>query len=356
MIDLATLSIELIRANQAPSGAYIASPTFPNYRYSWFRDGSYIAYAMDLAGQHDSARGFYDWAARIVSRRAGAVERAIAAAPGGQPEPADLLDTRYTLAGTAGAADWPNFQLDGFGTLLWGMAEHLAQSRSGLPAEWGQAAGLLARYLAALWRLPCYDCWEEFGDQVHTATLAAIYGGLNAAAGMLGDSSHAQTADQIKAFVLSHCVANGSLTKFVGTTAVDASLVHVSTPYRLLEPADPLMRATAARIEAELRRDGGGVHRYAEDSYYGGGEWILLSAYLGWYYVELGEHQRASELRAWIERAATEAGLLAEQLAAHLNHPTMLPVWIERWGPSACPLIWSHAAYLTLLAHLNDGD
>ena len=36
-------------------------------------------------------------------------------------------------------------------------------------------------YLAALWQLPCYDCWEEFPDRVHPHTLAAIYAGLGGA-------------------------------------------------------------------------------------------------------------------------------------------------------------------------------
>ncbi|KPV52167.1 hypothetical protein SE17_17090, partial [Kouleothrix aurantiaca] len=49
-------SIALIRAHQSPNGAYVASPTFPTYHYCWFRDGTYIAYAMDLVGEHASAR------------------------------------------------------------------------------------------------------------------------------------------------------------------------------------------------------------------------------------------------------------------------------------------------------------
>ena len=355
MIDLYKHSVNLIRTNQSPNGAYVASPTFPTYNYCWFRDGAYIAYAMDLIGHADSARRFYDWAASMVANRAAAIERAIAAAPNGRPAPKDLLDTRYTLDGAAGTDDWPNFQLDGFGTLLWGMHAHLSRSQSPLPADWRPAVGLLARYLAALWQRPCYDCWEEFGDQVHTATLGTIYGGLNAAAQLLDERAYAQIATTIKQGVLIRCVSAGSLVKFAGSTAVDASLIHVATPYRLLAPDDPLMRATVARIETELRRDGGGVHRYADDSYYGGGEWILLSAYLGWHYAEVGQFERARSLLGWIERQATAEGWLPEQVAAHLNHPAMLPSWNERWGTSACPLLWSHAAYLTLLSKLNDG-
>ena len=353
MLDLYTHSIALIRAHQSPNGAYVASPTFPTYNYCWFRDGTYIAYAMDMVGEHASARRFYDWAAAMVASRTAAVERAIAAAPYGQPAPADLLDTRYTLDGAVGTDDWPNFQLDGFGTLLWGMQQHLANDHATLPAAWLPAVQLLARYLGALWQLPCYDCWEEFGDKIHTATLAALYGGLCAAATLLGDDEPAATAETIRAFVLGNCIRDGVLSKFVGSAWVDGSLVHAAMPYRLLEPSDPRMAATIERIERDLRVDGGGVHRYIDDSYYGGGEWILLTAYLGCYYVETGMSHRAYELLAWIERKATAEGDLPEQVAANLNHPDMLPVWNERWGTSACPLLWSHAAYLTLHALLN---
>jgi GH15 family glucan-1,4-alpha-glucosidase len=352
--DLYSRSIELIRANQSPGGAYLASPTFEQYRYCWFRDGTYIAYAMDLAGEQASAHRFYDWAASVVVRRAAHVERAIAAASRGeQPAPHDLLHTRYSPDGEDGPAEWPNFQLDGFGTLLWGMGEHLKLTGQQMPGEWRMAVDLLARYLGALWPFPCYDCWEEFGDRTHTSTLAAIYGGLNAASDLLEDGTYAHVAPAIKRFVLDRCVHGGSLCKFVGSTAVDASLLHVATPYRLLLPDHPLMSGTVERIERELRREGGGVHRYAEDSYYGGGEWVLLTAYLGWYYLERGEVERARALLRWVEGAADERHMLPEQVAAHLNYPHMLAVWEGRWGPSACPLLWSHAAYMTLAYHLN---
>lgn len=32
----------------------------------------------------------------------------------------------------------------------------------------------------------------------------------------------------------------------------------------------------------------GGVHRFPEDTYYGGGEWLLLSCWLGWYNASVG--------------------------------------------------------------------
>lgn len=350
-LDLVAHSITLIKANQSSNGAYVASPTFPVYNYCWFRDGAYIAYAMDLVGEHESADRFYAWATAAILSRAEPTERAIAVALAGiVPAAADLLHTRYALDGAAGDDDWPNFQLDGFGTLLWGLAEHLGRTQQPLPSEWRPAVDLVARYLSALRRFPCYDCWEEFGEEIHTASLAACFGGLTAAAALLGDDRYAATAAEIRTYVRTSCVADGCLTKFVGNPAVDASLIHVAIPYRLLAPDDSIMRATIARIESDLLRSG--VRRYALDSYYGGGEWILLTAYLGGYYLESGEPDRVGPLLEWIEAQADPIGNLPEQVPANLNYPDMLPVWIDRWGEIASPLLWSHAAYLTLATHL----
>jgi GH15 family glucan-1,4-alpha-glucosidase len=348
-VSLWDTSIEVIKQNQAANGAFIASPTFPTYHYSWFRDGSYTAYALDLAGEHDEAGHFFDWALWVVGKRTEQAQRAIAAGRSGRaPDGADLLETRYAVDGQSGEAEWPNNQLDGFGTLLWAIEQHVQLAGSVLSTERLASVALLADYLSALWQLPCSDCWEEFHDKVHIATLAAIYGGLQSASRLTGQPEFAGEATEIRQFVLDQGVADGHLAKFIGSSWVDASLIHAATPYRLLEPDDPIMQATVAKIETDLRTSGGGVHRYVDDNYYGGGEWVLLTAYLGWYYAETGETRRASELLAWIEARADRHGHLAEQVPEHLIYPDMLAVWEKQWGPVATPLVWSHAAYITL--------
>ncbi|MGH2368491.1 MAG: glycoside hydrolase family 15 protein, partial [Chloroflexota bacterium] len=55
---LAANSVELILRHQASSGAYLASPDFPVYRFSWLRDGAFIADAMSRAGHSASADAF----------------------------------------------------------------------------------------------------------------------------------------------------------------------------------------------------------------------------------------------------------------------------------------------------------
>jgi GH15 family glucan-1,4-alpha-glucosidase len=362
--DLVAASLMTLLAGQAPSGAFIASPTFPTYRYSWFRDGAFIAQALDLWGEHQRARAFYDWGCRIVRRNADMVVSAVSTTLVGSL-PACYLHTRYTADGDPGDDEWPNFQLDGFGTFLWGLVEHL-QSIAGdvfgrsdappaVPEGWPEAIELLAKYLTQLWRSPSYDCWEEFPDETHISTLCALYGGMNAVATYFDRPDWKETALSIQSFILDHSTRLGYLPKFIGTTEVDAALLWACIPYGVVNAADPIMIRTVEQIERELVGPQGGVHRYADDSYYGGGAWILLTAALGEYLLLQDDGRgteapdlRAAEILEWIERQASPRGELPEQVARDLNRPDMYQSWVERWGAVACPLLWSHAAYLRL--------
>jgi GH15 family glucan-1,4-alpha-glucosidase len=137
---------------------------------------------------------------------------------------------------------------------------------------------------------------------------------------------------------------------------VDASLLGLAVPYQVVSADDPIMLKTAKHIESTILRDGG-VHRYDKDSYYGGGGWILLTAWLGWYYVELTAKcpERAAELATkiqachdWIESHAGRNQYLPEQIPENLNVSYFYPIWVERWGEIASPLLWSHANYIIL--------
>lgn len=354
MTDLFQRSIQIILDNQHASGAYVACPTFPTYRYCWFRDASYIAYAMDRVGRSDSARRFHDWAVRTILAHREAVRRGLKKLEQGlPPEPGEYFHTRYHLDGSAETdGEWPNFQIDGIGTWLWSLSEHVRLTGRSLSDEQRQAIQLCGDYLVALWDQPCYDCWEERPDRVHTYTLSTLHRGLACFADVRPDVLGA--CSRIKTALHTRAIRNGHFIKDLdGAGEVDGNLVALAVPNRLVAPTHPLMCATIARIESDLRADGGGVHRYAADTYYGGGEWVLLTAWLGWYYAEIGEAERARALLAWVEAQADGQGCLPEQVAAHLNQPAYLDEWRRRWGEGARPLLWSHAAYL-ILQHALD--
>ena len=356
MANLVHSSIDIIRAGQASNGAYVASPTFSQYGYSWLRDGAWIAYGMDCAGQHDSARAFYAWGAQTLSAYESQVERLLAKIDAGKPvDEADYLPTRFTLDGGLGTDDWPDFQLDGYGAWLWGLVTHCRQSDD--DALWQQAVPavrLVIRYLAALWRSPNYDCWEEHRQEIHPATLAAIYGGLCAVAKMEPSLVPAGLPEAIRDYVLTACVtADGHFMKFVGNDNVDASLLWLAVPYGLVSVDDPRFRATVAKIERDILRPGGGVYRYAADTYFGGGEWVLLTAWLAWTYLEMGRSDDVGPLLTWIEAQQTADGQLPEQVCDHALDPDYYPHWVERWGTPALPLLWSHGMYLVLKSRLK---
>jgi GH15 family glucan-1,4-alpha-glucosidase len=326
----------------------------PDYQFSWFRDGSFIAYAMALCGENGSATGFHRWAARTILRYEPGARLAIADGRAGKmPRREDCLRARYRYDGSKGPDDWPEFQLDGLGTWLWALKAYSRSAR--LEPDMRRAAALVSEYLATLWVIPCHDLWEEFGERVHTYTLAAIYGGLQAAADLLQQDKLADVAGQIRDYCREQCRAEGGyFIKSVGLDLVDGSLTGLCSPYRLSEPGAPSMDTTIRHIEAVLHAVGRGVHRYIGDSYYGGGAWPLLSAWLGWYYAECGDLSSAKALQAEVEQQATDSGDLPEQVVppmladvAHYDR------WVEIRGPIATPLLWSHAMYLILALKCN---
>ena len=337
-------SIAVILDSQTPEGAYLAAPSFPTYHYSWFRDGSFIADAMDLVGHQESASAFHRWCFQVLDSQ---LDERGDVTGGGE------LHTRYRANGEHGAEEWPNFQLDGFGTWLWAYRRHrerVADGSARLQDERdAKVVRRLSLYLTRRWPRPNFDCWEEHAEAIHPSTLGAIYAGLTAAAEMLDDRYFRGVADAVRAFLMAHGVAHGHFVKHVGSDDVDANLLWLALPYEVVPVVDSLVTGTLEKIATDIQAQDGGLHRYAKDTYYGGGCWPLLTADLAQLHLARGERPKAERLLKWIEARATPTSDLPEQAATHLNDPSYVDEWRERWGESACPLLWSHAAYLRLL-------
>lgn len=353
--DLVAHSLAVIEGGQAPTGAYVASPTFPTYDYSWFRDGAFIADAMSRYGRVASADRFHAWCARVVTDRRDQVDGLVArAGTADAPTPEEHLRTRYTVDGRSADGFWENFQLDGYGIWLWSLRGH-ADRHDGVPVP-AEAVTTTVEYLAAFWQEPCYDWWEEHLEHVHVSTLASIWAGLDAVTTWSAVDAATQeragaTAEAIHAMVLNEGVVDGSLVKWLGSDAVDASLLAALTPFGIVAPDHPVAVRTTERVVAELSP--AGVHRYLDDVYYGGGQWILLTAFLAWHLARAGEVDRAWERIDWIVAQARPNDDLPEQVPHDLLAPEHLEPWEQRWGPSACPLLWSHAMLLSALDELQ---
>lgn len=353
----------LIATLQRDNGAYPASPSFSAYLgYCWFRDGAFIADAMSIADEADSASRFFDWCADVTRRHEARFVAAIDAARAGIQLPDEqMLPTRFTFDGAIVDDGWENFQLDGYGTWLWAAAAHVERHRID-PGAWLHAAELTVDYLVSSWDRPCYDWWEEHCERQHISTLGCIAAGLRSAArsGLVaGDRAETarSAADAILRRMETEGVHDGHLVKWVGSPEVDASLSALVAPLGVIDPSSDLARATVDAVERQLSHDGG-VHRFRADTFYGGGQWPLLSCFLGLARNAMGDATAAGQLLAWAASTATDESHLPEQVDRHLLFPERRQEWVERWGTVATPLLWSHAMLLRL-AHelgLEGGD
>jgi GH15 family glucan-1,4-alpha-glucosidase len=201
---------------------------------------------------------------------------------------------------------WPHRQFDGLGLWVWAMRNHV--ERHAVEMRWADAADATTAFLTEHWREPCHDWWEE-REGVHAVTLGCIW----AATGH----------DEIAAAARASCPRE----------RVDGSHAFLVV---LGLAAEPVLERIALTL---------GYHRHADDEYYGGGEWPVIAGLVGWARRVLGLD--ATSQLGWIEEQAAPDGSLPEQAGDELR-PEARAAWVERWGPPASPLLWSHAAYLIL--------
>jgi GH15 family glucan-1,4-alpha-glucosidase len=346
-------SVRVLLAGQSETGAFVASPGYATYRFAWLRDGSFCADALDRHGECEAAAAFHAWVCRTILAMRSTVERiTVAARTAGV---SSMLPTRFELDGRteSGEEDWPNFQLDGYGTWLWAFGEHVARRGHDLAEHERITVELVAGYVAAAGDRPCYDCWEESVDRRHASTLGASVAGLRAAARMLDDDSLREASAALSDILDRDFVRDGSFVKHDATDGVDASLLWLGLPFGVVKLDDPRFVRTAERVERELAVRDGGVRRYLGDTFYGGGEWVLLTAWSGWVHHAAGRPEAAYERLAWIEAQATPQLDLPEQVGVHPQDPGRVAEWVNRWGPVASPLLWSHAMYLTLVHEIG---
>jgi len=346
---MTTRSVEVLKHGQAPSGAFVASPSFPTYGYAWLRDGSFCAHALDVVGERAAAAAFHGWVARSVEEHRPLIESAVARIAGGDTPPAEEMPpARYTLDGDRERAEgdepWPNFQVDGYGMWLWSLEGHI--DGAPLDAELTETVQMVARYLESSWRLKCFNCWEEYDDGEHASTLAAVVAGLESAARLLGEEEFHASAAAVRRRLLDSFVVDGRFRRGPRDDRVDGSLLWLSVPFDVLPPDDPRVEATIATVAADLAGPGGGVYRYLGDTYYGGGQWLLLTSSLAWHLAVAGNGAHARELNEWVRARAVPNGDLPEQVTAHAQEAAMVDPWVRRWGPIATPLLWSHAMQL----------
>lgn len=213
--------------------------------------------------------------------------------------------------------------------------------------------------------LPCYDLWEERWG-IHTFTVAAVYGGLAAAARFadyFGDSRRRRIYERAAAetktaaeeclydvptrrYVKSLLVgANGTIERDTNVDASQFALFY----FGMFSPDDARVVSTMNEVRDKLwvKTDVGGVARYGNDAYQRdpgtagtvpGNPWFICTLWLAqWLIAKAKTGDDLAEARSiidWVAHKALASGVLAEQLDPISGRPL-----------SVSPLTWSHACY-----------
>ncbi len=342
--ELYRSSVLVLRHSAGSSGAIIASPDTRSlamagdtYNYCWWRDGGYVAKAMDEAGLYENASQFLSFAQQCQNPDGSFFHRHFPdGAIGSTWHPPPFLQIDQTA--TVIAAAWHHFKRGNDPDVLlrhWplvkGAATFLAGFRdptTGLPR-------------------PSFDLWEERLG-VHAYSAAAVAHALERAARIAAeigkDPVAWRTAGAEVLAAAQRALWDPGLGRFVRSVdprddRVDASIL-LALKLGLLPWADPRARAVVDAVERRLWVPGlGGLARYEGDEYYGHeNPWVICTLWLAEARLALGERARCREMIEWVAAHATTTRLLSEQVDRTTGEPK-----------SATPLTWSHSTYVDVV-------
>jgi GH15 family glucan-1,4-alpha-glucosidase len=331
------------------------------YSYVWPRDGARAAHALVRAGYLDLPRSFFRFCADILTDEGYLLHKY---------NPDGSLGSSWHPWYTDGQTVLP-IQEDETAAVLWALWQHFARYKD---VDFikplyrpliVRAADFLEAFRVADTGLPrpSYDLWEErYG--VHTYTVAAVFGGLSAAANFaecFGERALAEKYRKAAADLqrgASRILYSASASRFARRwdpatrtldPTVDASLAGVVT-FGLFPADDPLVVSTMQQVEQRLtvRTAVGGLARYEGDRFLRatedsarvpGNPWIPCSLWLAQYKIaraqSLAELRGVADILGWVAKQARPSGALPEQL-----HP------FGTEAISVCPLAWSHAEFI----------
>ncbi|MEO6125519.1 MAG: glycoside hydrolase family 15 protein [Ilumatobacteraceae bacterium] len=324
-----------------PTGAIIAAPTTSlpeviggtanwDYRYCWIRDATLTLAALSSVGHDEVSQGFREFLMRSAAGH-GEELQIMYGAYGERRLPefeVDLCGWNQSSPVRVGNEAAGQTQLDVYGHVL--TAVHLWHCRHAdiNPDEWAFLASLV-ELACRRWTEADAGIWEIRGDEqqyVHSKVMlwAAIDCGIELATDYGLDGADTArwiaTRDAIREAVDTDGVdpLTGSFVQHFGSVEVDASLLQLAIT-GFVEPDDPRLIATVAKIESDLCTDDGFVRRYrssgAEETVDGDSEgvFLLCTCWLVQVMVMQGRTAEARELFERLLELGNDVGLYAEE-------------------------------------------
>lgn len=323
----------------APSGAIVAAPTTSlperiggernwDYRYCWLRDASFTLRALLGLGYHDEAHAFFSWilhATRLTWPELQVVYSIFGEARLPERELLHLSGYAGSRPVRTGNDAHGQLQLDVYGEVLDASVRY-ARSGGHFDRDARRLLAGLGQTVMKRWRTPDEGIWEgRSGRSHHTYSIALCWIALarlielHELSAIEVDVERLRAEqDQIRAEMETHGY-NEEIQSYVQVfdgNEVDASLLTLPL-YGYVDPTDPRMAATRARIQSELT-SGPLVYRYAEGSADGlsAGEgtfgicgfWAIEAAALG------GHLSSAARTFEQLLGYANDLGLFAEEI------------------------------------------
>ncbi len=337
-------SQQVIADAALPNGAIVAANTdqsyYPrsasNYHFVWPRDAAYICVAAQVINLPIQIP-FFKWLEE-------------------RPEDFKKEGLLFQNYSTNGRAHWRQFQPDQAGTVLWSIWEYYQNDLS-RAMEFETLIRRLADGLCSDWRGNYFfhntsDLWESGSRQTstkvennHTYSLAACARGLELANQMIANNKWLECSKQMKkrindAYSLDkkYFLRNyGKLSDY----NIDASLLGLAWPFKVIDPSDERMINTAKKIEENLVVNEGGIQRFQFDYYdgegtasEGAGAWPILNFWMSIYQHLIKNDQKAEHYFNWVlDNIDRYQGFIPEQIF----NDSRIGVY---------PLVWSHAMFI----------
>ncbi len=376
IINFYKKSLFVIRTHTGNKGEIIASGDSDmfqygkdTYAYVWPRDGAFIAIALDRAGYWNNTRKFFEFCAKVISKKGYLYHKYRSDRSIGSSWHSWVIDDKKRLA----------IQEDETALVLFALWDHFEAS-SGLefieeiyPKFIRKAGDFMFDYRDEKTGLtkPSFDIWEQdFCSS--TFTNSAVFGGLSAAgkfAEILGKEKDAEryflAAGEIKKAIIKNLYNKNTgffdkgiekrKGKIIKDSRIDMSSFYGVFRFGVLPPNHRILKTCFEKVESDLtnKNNIGGVIRYVGDEFHRLGEddlsnpWFITTLWCAQYQIAVAktkkELEKARYFLSWTMRYATKSGILSEQILAGSGRQI-----------SASPLIWSHAEFIsTVLDYLE---
>ncbi len=365
-----------IRAHTDNRGAIIASGDSDmlqsgrdTYSYMWPRDGAFSAMALDMAGDTNVVRRFFEFCNNVITDDGYFMHKY---------RPDESLGSSWHPWIKDGEVQLP-IQEDETALVIYSLWKHyeVAKDLEFIENIYNslikKAADFMVEYRDKKTDLPksSYDLWEE---KLGTSTFssACVYGALIAAANFAkifgkekSETIYREAAEEIKQAILKYLYdeESGNFYKMIHfedgkpvyDKTLDMSSVYSIYTFNILDIDDVRLSRAIKNTEDSLicKTPISGVARYNGDSFHRraenvpGNPWFITTLWLAQYYIKKAKKEEDfDKVKKWLDWTVDNSrtsGVLSEQLDPYSGEQL-----------SAAPLTWSHAEFvITVIKYLD---